>query len=245
MEIDVVQTGTGLETLNRLLNPTIQLLNDGAAKLGIQIDIWLLLNWVFVVQYWSLLYDVGQVHPTLYERAGPLPATYDPMRYSDMNNIFVNDTLFGIYRDYFESTILPILEVPNGSDYIFQGLDNSTNRLEPVDVAYFQIYSCTQMQLKKTLSLIISVIVADYTFLNPAFMLIILFGAWYHGRKSPKDGTFNWHRPLTVANWCEGCIAKDTENRIGEAEESRFLSQKDWNYFSPVSDEKFFTYFYI
>ena len=191
MGIDVVQTGTDLETLNRLLNPTIQLINVAAAELGIQIDIWLLLNWVFVVQYWSLLYDVGQVDPTLYERDGLFPATYDPMRYSDMNNIFVNDTLFGIYRDYFESTILPILEVPNGSTYIFQDLDNSTNRLEPVDVAYFQIYSCVQTQLKRPLSLIISVIVADYTFLNPAFMLIILFGAWYHGRRSPKDGTFN------------------------------------------------------
>jgi len=41
------------------------------------------------------------------------------------------------------------------------------------------------------LSLIISVIVADYTFLNPAFWLIILFGAWYQARKSPRDGTVN------------------------------------------------------
>jgi hypothetical protein len=177
-----------LAEVSELLNVTIQKVND---QIGPSTDMWTLLNWVYVVQYWSLLYDVGQVQPTLYPTSEGLPSSYIPMEYPNTNNIFVNDTLFEIYGNYFANTILPLLGVFNGSQYSFQALDSTTNLLEPVNVAFFQIYSCTQAQLKKTLSLIISVIVADYTFLNPAFWLIILFGAWYQARKSPRDGTVN------------------------------------------------------
>ena len=212
MGVNAPLTGNSLAEVNQLLNATIdQFTNDLGPDADVQVDMWTLLNWVYVVQYWTLLYDVGQFQPTLYP-AGPgfLPATFTPTVYSDTNNIFVNETLFKVYGDYFTSTILPLLGY--GDQYSFQDLDSSTNSLETIDVSFFQIYSCTQTQLKEPLSLIISVIVADNTFLQPALALIILFGTWYQTKKSPKDGTFNWLRPLTVANWCEGCVlAKDSE----------------------------------
>jgi hypothetical protein len=197
MGVNVPLTGNNsLAQLNQLLNATIESIdrftdNIVGSDSDVDVDMWTLLNWVYVVQYWTLLYDVGQFQPTLYPAgSGFLPSTYTPTVYPDTNNIFVNETLFKIYGDYFISTILPLLGVSDGDQYNFQDLDSNTNSLKQIEVSFFQIYSCTQTQLKEPLSLIISVIVADNTFLQPALTLIILFGTWHQTKKSPKDGTF-------------------------------------------------------
>ena len=199
---------------------------------------WQLLNWVFVVQYWSLLYDVGQIQPTLYPRLSVNPSFSQETEYSDSNNIFVNDTLFEIFTSYFRGIIIPLINVVNldGITYPtegwgFQALD-SANRLEPREVAFNVAYSCTTEQLKKPLSLIISVIVADYTFINPVFGFIVLFGAWYmkrkHKNKEPDDCNSNWLRVLIVANWCEGCAEKEKGKGNGAHEQqSRLLNKVD------------------
>lgn len=189
MGVDSAQT-TDFATINQFFSPTIQALNKESATLaGIQVNIWELLNWVFVTQYWSLLYDVGQVNPTLYQKIGELPVTFILNEYTDTNNIFVNNTLFEIYGDYFKTTILPLLNVSfgDGSTIDFQPL-NSTNHLEPANVVYDLAYWCTQTELKTPLSLVISLIVADYTFLNPALGFVVMFGAWYQRKRNPRDG---------------------------------------------------------
>ena len=185
---------------------------------------WELINWIYVVHYWSLLYDVGQVQPTLYERYTVFPDTYVPNKYTDRNNIFVNDTLFENYGSYFTNTIVPLLEGLNGDNYSFQSLD-STNQLQPVDAAFNIPYSCTETKLKTPLSLIISVLVADYTFINPAIGFIVIFGAWYQGKRNPRDGTLLLLLRLILANWCEGCVEKESEKGNGENEGARFLGQ--------------------
>jgi len=187
--VDLGRSSGSVEIVDRYLSDTIQSLNNLAQSNKIQVNMWELLNWVFVVQYWSLLYDVGQIQPTVYPRVGDFPITFTPYEYPSTNNIFINETLFATYAAYFTNTIIPLLEVTDGGAYSFQGLD-SVNSLKPIGVQFFLAYTCTQIQLKKALSLIISVLVADYTFLNPAFGFIILFGAWYQARRN-EDGTLN------------------------------------------------------
>ena len=190
--VDLDLSNSSVESVNQYLSDTIRSLNYLASGNNIQVDIWELLNWVFVVQYWSLLYDVGQVQPTLYSRINSFfPATFIPNEYPSTNNIFINDTLFAIYASYFTDTIVPLLESTNGDAYSFQDLD-SANALRTVDVQFNMAYTCTQIELKKTLSLIISVIVADYVFLNPTLGFIILFGAWYQTKTNPKTGSFEF-----------------------------------------------------
>jgi hypothetical protein len=190
--VDYTKTGDSLVDINKRLSATIEMLNNYTLEVGIQnFEMWELINWIYVVQYWSLLYDVGQVQPTLYERTGPFPDTYVPNEYTDTNNIFVNDILFGKYGSYFTNTIVPLLRSLgdlNGDVYSFQSLD-SINQLDSIDVAFKFPYICTQSQLKTSLSLIIAVLVANYPFINPVFGFIVIFGAWYQRKKNPRDGT--------------------------------------------------------
>jgi len=139
------QTGGNVIKLNKLLNITIQELNANFAyPAQIQVDIWKLLNWIYVVQYWSLLYDVGQVQPTIYTTPiGNVSDIYIPNKYSATNNFFINSTFFTICEEHFVSIILPLLEVVDGVDYgnyTLQSL-SSNNVLEPVDVAFNLAYS--------------------------------------------------------------------------------------------------------
>ena len=209
--INYERTGDNLATINNLLNATIQKLNQVALAAGIQtINIWELINWVYVVHYWSLLYDFGQVQPSLYKRSGLFPDIYVPNEYPDMNNIFINDTLFEIYGLYFTNTIVPLLGGSNRDAYSFKALD-LTNQLKPVHVAFNVPYLCTQMQLKTPLSVLISVLSANYTFINPVFAFIMIFGGWYQRKQHPKEGTLFLLLELSLANWCEGCIMKGSE----------------------------------
>jgi hypothetical protein len=238
--VDTSQTPTStLSQVDAVLNNTIRALNANfATPAGIQVNMWQLLNWVFVVQYWSLLYDFGQVQPTLYRKTSSIPTDFTANEYTDVNNIFVNGTLFEIFGSYFQQIIIPLLNVlavdgtslGDGRLYRFESL-NSTNHLQPRNVTFNLAYSCTEEQLKKPLSLVISVIVADYTFINPVFGFIVLFGAWYERKKyknrKPDDCNSNLCYSLTAANWCEGCVEKEYEKRNGTYEGSRFLSQVD------------------
>jgi hypothetical protein len=207
--VDTAKTGATLNTVNTLLNSTIQLLNNKFANpAGIQVDMWKLINWMYVVQYWSLLYDVGQMQPTIYPRNGGFPTDYNnPQNFPDTNNIFINNTLFRIYAQYFQNTIVPLLQPSDAPAWSFQDL-SSTNSIPPVEVAFYLQYSCTQKQIKTALSLVISIIIADYTFLNPTLGLIILYGAWRAKRTNKVDGTLSLAVQLTTGNWCEGCVAR-------------------------------------
>lgn len=147
---------------------------------------------MFVTQYWTLLYDFGQTAPISYARTGPFPNSTEmanPHFYSDNNNIFVNETLFEIYATYFENVILPLLgyDGPVGD---FQSLNNG-NQLTPVNVAFKIGYSCTQLQLKSWLNLIVSVLVADITFFRAAYGCVIWGGAWLQTRRSRGTGIFH------------------------------------------------------
>ena len=170
---------------------TTEILEPTAAVLKLYsptIDIWRLINWVFVSFYWIILYDFGQVGPTMYPYSGytvpgspiavintSIPATF----YPPINNIFVNNTLFEIYSDYMRNTLLPIANVSLPE---FSPLDSS-NRLDPAQAQFLRTYNCLRRQSKGALSGIISVLAANYALFFGACSLFLLIAGWIQRRR--------------------------------------------------------------
>jgi hypothetical protein len=182
-DIDDSRTNSShLLLANTILRPTTTLLQE---YLGSQFDIWELINWIWVSFYWMMLFDFGQVTPTTYSPAGnvllegspiviptfTLPATFHP----PTNNIFINETLFEIYSEYFrEISMVFNVALPE-----FSAL-NDTNRLQPVETGFLRSYSCLKREWKGALSGIISVLAADYALFFGAYSIIIFFAGVRH-----------------------------------------------------------------
>jgi hypothetical protein len=196
-ELDLSRTNArDLQLANNILSPTVAFLNT----LQPNLDIWKLLNWLFVSNYWTILADLGQVAPTTYHLSdvsqsgsvgsvnlsGTAPTVYPPT-----NNIFVNESLFEIYQSYLRNEILlslaPSLFVPP-----FAPL-NSTNLLEPQDVEFVQRYSCSRRQGKSFLDAVVSVLVAQYSLFFGAFGFVLLLAAWFHRRRPHGLFTVPWN----------------------------------------------------
>ena len=179
---------TNLTVPNELLAPTIAFLNEKAHNAGLgPIDLWTLLNWMFVCQYWALLYDLGASHPIVYPRNETLPTTFTPYKLSGpvTNNIFINETLFTIYEDFYRTTVLPLLGV--SSVGLAPLVLNSSDSVEQGNVSFKMGYSCRQSELKAPLNLIISLLVADLSMSQSMLALVITGAAWVQRKKS-KDG---------------------------------------------------------
>jgi hypothetical protein len=104
--------------------------------------------------------------------------------YGDTYNIFMNETLYSNYLEYFSSS-------SNYSDYFLNlnaQLKSSFTPLQPVETTFLQSYSCQQRQLKSGVSLLLALITADYPFIVGGFTLVIWLAAtFWHQRQ--KDGT--------------------------------------------------------
>ncbi len=146
-----------------LRNPE-SLLSAKASQKGLQIDLWRLINWMYIVQYWTLLDDLGQVQPTLYERTGTFPGSWTPYTYS-AKNIFINPSLYPIYDNYFRSTILPLLGIQTAPPNV--ATPSSTDSLNPRFITFQMGYACTESQQKPWPSLILAIVIGDYTILSP------------------------------------------------------------------------------
>jgi hypothetical protein len=150
----------------------------------IDFDTLSLLNWVFVSFYWTFLFDLGQTTPTL-------PGV-DKV-YTSTNNIFVNETLFEIYSSYLRNTVVPILAATGPfSGYplppAFSNI-SSENFAQPEESTFAQTYVCSCRKIKQPLSLIISVIIADYTFIVGGYNFVIAVAAMIQTRRR-RDGEF-------------------------------------------------------
>lgn len=165
------------DRVNTLLAPTISSIQSRATAVNISnFNFWELMNWVFVSQYWLLLLDFGQRAPATfqYDASGDL-LSYGPVKYSAETNIFVNETLFDSYNSYLRSTIFPLFDYAAAE---FLPL-NDTNRLQVNSTTLKYLYTCTDLKLKAPLSLIVSVIVADWGLISPAFSIFFfLLGVW-------------------------------------------------------------------
>lgn len=105
-------------------------------------------------------------------------------KFPSTNNIFINQTLFHIYSSYLRNTVVPLLN-PGSSLPEFSSLTGE-NSLKAEDKTFTRTYACVERQLKAPISLIISVLVADYTLIMSAYSVVLLAAAWVHRRQ--QDG---------------------------------------------------------
>lgn len=139
-------------------------------------DFWELINWIFVSQYWLILLDFGQIAPSTfeYDAQGDL-LSYGPIKYTPENNIFVNETLFDHYNFYLRDTILPLFGYTLAE---FLPL-NETNRMNETTTSLKILYSCSDLKLKTAVSLIISVLIADWGLISSMIAIVVFtLGIW-------------------------------------------------------------------
>jgi hypothetical protein len=184
-QVDTTLTSnSSFQLAQGLLAPTISSINQLAAAKGVaNVDFWELINWLFVSHYWALLLDFGQISPATfhYDDQGAL-VDYGPIEYPPTNNIFVNETLFGIYEAYLNNTILPLFgyHLP-----AFNPL-NDTNRMNASDVSLRLLYTCTDLQLRPAHSLVINLMVADWALITSLLTIGLIIGAWWTQRKDEE-----------------------------------------------------------
>jgi hypothetical protein len=148
------------------------------------ISFWTALNWMFVVWFWVSLYDFGQVSGRF---ASAFPDDiYELVWANSSRNIFLNETLLESYTSVLNNIILPYVTfnlVDNPNHPIIPLSLNETNRLQGSPTSLLQTYSCTQRQPKEALSLIVSVLAADYALAHGAYSLFIFVTGWWQRRK--------------------------------------------------------------
>src|SRR5439155_21777645 len=116
--IDLSRTlPSDIDYANNLLAPVISSL---LARTNQTLDFWKLINWAFVSRYWTVLYDLGQISPTIRDATG----TATP--FLPMNNIFINQKLFSIYASYLRDTVVPLVS-PGSSIPQFSTLTNGNS----------------------------------------------------------------------------------------------------------------------
>ena len=133
------------------------------------------MNWMFVSNYWGLLADFGQLSPATFTYNATSFISEVPVRYDSTYNIFVNQTLFDSYYAYLLHTVLPLFGYTLPA---FSPL-NDTNKMSESIVSLLLLYSCTDLQLKSTEGLVISVIVADWALITSIYAIALFAGAWY------------------------------------------------------------------
>lgn len=177
-EIDFNRTKReDFDNANALLAPSFALIH---AIAGPGLDIWKLLNWLFVSWYWTLLYDLGQTSVTTYVplRTWIIADFTQPLLHPPTNNIFVNDTLFQTYSNYLREILFPLGGYQTAP--VFLPLDD-TNYLKAAEATFLRTYSCTERRLKG--GWFFSVFATDFAFVSGAYTLILLIAARLERRR--------------------------------------------------------------
>jgi hypothetical protein len=161
-EVDTEHTPPGdLGNATVLLAPTIASLQNAIGESSM--NIWKLINWVCVTDYWLVLYNLGQIAPTLYNSLPEGIVDFSsPVAFPSTNNIFINESLFQIFSKTLNDTILPLvrLALPNTTLPESMSLDDY-NRLKAYDATFYRSYTCSERRLKGWFSVMISVLAAD------------------------------------------------------------------------------------
>jgi hypothetical protein len=188
--IDATRTlQTDLEGANKLLAPTITSLQNSTKQ---SFDYWELMNWMVVSFYWSTLAVLGQLAPTTYPSL-PFPPSdiirnlSSPTTLPSTNNIFINDSLYKIYFSYLKNTVIPMLGSNLGPKINKIGAHPLTNETEFPEMTLIKSYSCLEKRIKSAVSLIVSVIAADYALIMSAYGIAIYIAAFIQTRRQ-RDG---------------------------------------------------------
>jgi hypothetical protein len=139
---------------NTLLQPLLSLLQS---RTNSSLNIWKVLNTLFIGYYWFILFDLGETSPTIYSNSSQYLVPLDfsqPISYPNTNNIILNSTLSTLI---FSNTILDIRpdKVEEMDDILeaialFNGASNGDPRIR-------RIYLCTERQRKQVMNLLVSV----------------------------------------------------------------------------------------
>jgi len=183
-----VSASTGFIGANATLFPTIGNMSAQVAQAGVtNFNFWELINWIFVVQYWGLLADFGQIAPTMWDWTNGTLQNYGPISVPATNNIFVNESLFELYYDYFNSTVAPLFGA------VFPPFEplSETNQLGQSNVSLRTLYACSDLTLKSSQSVVISLIVADWVFITSFFTIALVIGTFLHTRGNENGIIFS------------------------------------------------------
>jgi len=178
---------------NTLLKPTFDLLPISDPTI-----FWQLVNWLIVGYYWTILNDLGQTSPTIYAPIPPQPLpNWYQLNFSQAtllpptNNIFVNETLFGVYFDILNTTILPYLNLSTPN---FTSISHE-NQLKPRIVTFVRSYTCQVRRWKSILEAAVSIGESIYVLNVAAFAIFIFFASIFQNRRDRDRGqlhcTFN------------------------------------------------------
>ena len=137
---------------------------------------WEALGRTFYIRYWLHLADLGQT-----SAKDPSSNLTDPYVYPSTTNPFVNETLYQNFLAFYEN-----LDPP--SEYLGNLLPfPDFTPLQPVDTMFQLSYSCEQLRLKSGVSLLISIIAADYAFIVGGYSLLMCLAGNLQKRK--EEGT--------------------------------------------------------
>jgi len=167
--VDTVRTSqSDLAQANSLLVP---LKSFAQLQTSSVIDIWKLLNGLYVGYYWFVLGDLGQTSPVTFNNSAdflvPLNFSQPLVNHTPTNNLFLNTTLaetvfFNIGLN--ETAFVSAVTIPNWA---------AKERLPK----FRWTYLCNQRQLKPSLDLVVSVFGLALSLLHSIYVVgLILFG---------------------------------------------------------------------
>lgn len=164
------------------------------------LNFWMKLNWIYVSLFWTILYDLGQIVPSVFP-----PQENGDVSLPSTNNIFINASLFDIYSSVLVNDILPDLIDLNYSLMDFSPINN-TNHLQPVGTIFWQSYSCVQRTRKQYLRLVIVLIATDISFMLFGYHFVMLLAQTYEKRRNEWGKvlyrqTLNFSQLLRRVHW--------------------------------------------
>lgn len=184
--VDLTRTSTtDFALANNLIQPLLTILQSRSNS---SINIWTLLNSLFLGYYWFLLFDLGHASPQIYSNSAArylVPDNFSqPISYPTTNNIILNSSLADLifHRNPVLTNPSPVGEykfVPSGE--MRQVLDAITrfNGSVSGDSRIRRIYLCTERTRKQVMDLLVSVFGQGFGLiaagLAVAYFLLILF----------------------------------------------------------------------
>lgn len=187
-ELDLQHTtDEDIVKVSTLLGPTVELVSSNNRNNSF--DMLKFLNFMFVTSYWVNLGAFGQLSPTTYTWTDQgMPNFSQPINFSSRNNIFVNDTLFQIYSSYLHDVIVPLLRSwwPQVTLPPFLPL-SERNQLQLAPGRIIRNYTCSERRMKGWVSVVISVLAADYALLGGAYHIFIYIASWFQKRREGES----------------------------------------------------------
>jgi hypothetical protein len=190
-EIDHLNTkDADLVTANGILKPLTDPLKLVSLTTGINLDIWRILNFIWVSSYWTILLDLGQITPITYSPQ-PNQAFYNDdflnsKSYLPVNNIFYNDTLFTIYSQYLIKTFISLLNITSPASTAVPEFAPLTdiNRANTMETTFRRSYICSVRRWKAPLTALVSILVAQYALIRGGYSLVMFVATWFQKWKT-------------------------------------------------------------